>query len=159
MLGRVRFRDDRRMVGLALEDRRRHLAIVGKTGMGKSSLIQTMIQSDMKAGHGVCLVDPHGDLAEAIPAFVPSDRTNDVIVFDAANREFALSFNPLECDDPTRIDQVTSGVVSAFKKINSSWGPRLEDTLRNPNTTMFLANCSPRFLVSIQLRIKTIRWQ
>jgi hypothetical protein len=131
VLGRVRFRDDQRLVGLTLEDRRRHLVIVGKTGMGKTTLIQNMLQSDMRAGRGVCLVDPHGDLAESIPAFVPSDRTNDVIVFDAANREFALSFNPLECDDPTRIDQVTSGVVSAFKKINSSWGPRLEDTLRN----------------------------
>lgn len=131
VLGRVRFRDDKRLVGLSLEDRRRHMVIVGKTGSGKTSLIQNMLQSDMIAGRGFCVIDPHGDLAESIPAFVPSDRTNDVIVFDAANREFALSFNPLECDDPTRIDQVTSGVVSAFKKINSSWGPRLEDTLRN----------------------------
>ncbi len=131
VLGSVRFRDDKRLVGLALEDRRRHLVIIGKTGMGKTTLIQNMIQSDMLAGRGVCLVDPHGDLAESIPALVPSGRTNDVIIFDAANSEFALSFNPLECNDPTRIDQVTSGVVSAFKKINTSWGPRLEDTLRN----------------------------
>ena len=107
------------------------MVIVGKTGMGKTTLIQNMIQSDMLAGRGVCLVDPHGDLAESILAIVPRERTNDVILFDAADREFALSFNPLECNDPSRIDQVTSGVVSAFKKINSSWGPRLEDTLRN----------------------------
>lgn len=131
VLGRVRFRDDTRIVGLSLEDRRRHLVIIGKTGMGKTTLIQNMIQSDMRAGRGICLVDPHGDLAESILAIVPRERTNDVILFDAADREFALSFNPLECNDPTRIDQVTSGVVSAFKKINSSWGPRLEDTLRN----------------------------
>ena len=131
VLGRVRFRDDERLAGLALEDRRRHLCIIGKTGMGKTTLIQNMVAADMQAGRGVCLVDPHGDLAESIAALVPSQRTNDVILFDAASRELTLGFNPLECHDPSRIDQVTSGVVSAFKKINSSWGPRLEDTLRN----------------------------
>lgn len=131
VLGRVRFRDDRRMVSLSTEDRRRHLYICGKTGMGKTTLIQNMIVSDIAAGRGVCLVDPHGDLAESIIARVPSQRTNDVILFDAADRSLPIPFNPLACSDPTRIDQVTSGVVSAFKKLHDSWGPRLEDTLRN----------------------------
>jgi len=131
MLGRVLFRDDRRPVVLALEDRRRHLYVVGKTGMGKTTLIQNMIVADMLAGRGICLVDPHGDLAESITALVPKHRTNDVILFDAGSREHVLSFNPLECNDASRIDQVTSGVVSAMKKLYDSWGPRLEDTLRN----------------------------
>ena len=61
VLGRVLFRDDRRPVVLALEDRRRHLYVVGKTGMGKTTLIQNMIVADMLAGRGICLVDPHGD--------------------------------------------------------------------------------------------------
>jgi hypothetical protein len=130
-LGRVRFRDDRRMVTLALEDRRRHLYIVGKTGMGKTTLIQNMLADDIAAGRGVCLVDPHGDLAESIAGLVPSHRTNDVILFDAASRDCVVGFNPLANRDPSRIDQVTSGVVSAFKKLHDSWGPRLEDTLRN----------------------------
>lgn len=131
VLGRVRFRDDRRHVGLALEDRRRHAYIVGKTGMGKTTLIQNMIAKDMQAGRGVCVVDPHGDLAESIIGLVPRHRTNDVILFDAGSRDYAAAFNPLACRDPSRIDQVTSGVVSAFKKLHDSWGPRLEDTLRN----------------------------
>lgn len=131
VIGRVRFRDDQRPVVLALEDRRRHLYIVGKTGMGKTTLIQNMIVADMQAGRGVCLVDPHGDLAESIVGLVPRHRTNDVIVFDAADRDLVIPFNPLACRDASRIDQVTSGVVSAFKKLNDSWGPRLEDTLRN----------------------------
>lgn len=131
VLGRIRFRDDRRSIGLVLEDRRRHVYIVGKTGMGKTTLMQNMIVADIQAGRGVCLVDPHGDLAESILGLIPSHRTNDVIYFDAASRDFAIGFNPLACADPARIDQVTSGVVSAFKKLNESWGPRLEDTLRN----------------------------
>ena len=130
-LGRVKFRDDQRTVTLGIEDRRRHLYIVGKTGMGKTTLLQGMIAADMRAGRGLCLVDPHGDLAENIGSIIPRNRTNSVIVFDAANRDRVLSFNPLACRDPTRIDQVTSGVVSALKKLYDSWGPRLEDTLRN----------------------------
>jgi hypothetical protein len=131
VLGRVRFRDDARSVVLGLEDRRRHVYITGKTGMGKTSLIQNIILEDMQAGRGLCLVDPHGDLAESIVGLVPSHRTNDVILFDAGDREVSIPFNPLACHDPSRIDQVTSGVVSSFKRLHDSWGPRLEDTLRN----------------------------
>lgn len=131
-LGRVLFRDDSREFGLALEDRRRHLCIVGKTGMGKTTLMQSMIASDMRQSLGLCVVDPHGDLAESLLGFVPSHRTNEVIYFDAAGDNHTVHFNPLACADPSRLDQVTSGVVSGFKKLHeSSWGPRLEDTLRN----------------------------
>jgi len=131
VLGRTRFRDDLRPVGLANEDRRRHLYIVGKTGMGKTTLLQNMLASDMQSGRGLCLIDPHGDLADAVAALVPSERTNDVLLFDAGSRDDVIGFNPLACTDPARIDQVTSGVVSALKKLYDSWGPRLEDTLRN----------------------------
>jgi len=131
ILGRTLFRDDRRPVGLANEDRRRHLYLVGKTGMGKTTLLQNMLVSDMQSGRGLCLIDPHGDLADSITALVPSHRTNDVILFDAGNRDQIVGFNPLACHDATRIDQVTSGAVSAMKKLYDSWGPRLEDTLRN----------------------------
>ena len=142
-LGRIRFRDDRRLIGLAPEDRRRHLYIVGKTGMGKSTLLQNMIVDDMQSvgcdsiatnnqtKRGLCLIDPHGDLAANITTMIPKHRKNDVIVFDAADRERVVPFNPLACRNPDLIDQVTSGVVSAFKKLHDSWGPRLEDTLRN----------------------------
>ena len=131
VIGRVKFRSEHRVFGIAREDRRRHLSIVGKTGMGKTTLLETQIAADIEAGRGVCLIDPHGDLAEAVLRPIPPRRTNDVIAFDAADRDYAVSFNPLACRDPDRIDQTTSGVVSAFKKIYESWGPRLEDTLRN----------------------------
>lgn len=131
VLGTVNFRDDQRPVVLGPEDRRRHLYIVGKTGMGKTSLIQNMLAADLNAGRGICLIDPHGDLAESVVGLMPSHRTNEVILLDAADREIPIPFNPLACPDPSRVDQVTSGVISSFKRLNESWGPRLEDTLRN----------------------------
>ena len=77
------------------------------------------------------VVDPHGDLATQIVRMIPPNRTNDVIVFDPADHEFAVSFNPLACRDPTQLDQVVSSAVSAFRRLFESWGPRLENTLRN----------------------------
>jgi hypothetical protein len=76
VIGRVRFRSDHRTFGIAREDRRRHLCIVGKTGMGKTTLLQTQITSDIEAGRGVCLIDPHGDLAMAVLRAIPTRRTN-----------------------------------------------------------------------------------
>jgi hypothetical protein len=128
-LGRVRFRNDERLVGIDQESRRRHLYIVGATGAGKSTLLLNLIQSDMQAGRGLTVFDVHGDLAEAATSLVPRHRTNDVIVFDAAS-DNVIPFNPLACSHPARVDQVTSGVVSAFRKLFDSWGPRLENLLR-----------------------------
>lgn len=129
VLGRVRFRNDERLVGIDQESRRRHIYIVGATGAGKSTLLLNLIQSDMQAGRGLTVFDVHGDLAETVTSLVPRHRTNDVIVFDAAG-DNVVPFNPLACSDPTRVDQVTSGVVSAFRKLFDSWGPRLENLLR-----------------------------
>jgi hypothetical protein len=130
VLGSVRHRLDERTFGIEQEDRRRHLYVIGKTGMGKTTLMESLIRSDIERGHGVCLIDPHGDLADKILAGVPSNRTNDVILFDPCDPEYAVAFNPLACH-PGFEDRVTSGVISALKKMYDSWGPRLEDTLRN----------------------------
>ncbi len=128
-LGRVRFREDRRLIGIDQEARRRHTYIVGATGTGKSTLLLNMIHQDMEAGRGVTVFDNHGDLGTTALSLVPKRRTNEVIVFDATS-DSIVPFNPLACADPKRIDQVTSGVVSAFKKLYDSWGPRLENLLR-----------------------------
>lgn len=131
-LGRVLFRDDERPIGIDQEARRRHVYIVGATGAGKSTLLLNLIRQEMLAGRGLTVLDVHGDLAAAALSFVPKRRTNDVIVFDPAT-ENVIPFNPLACRDPARIDQVTSGVVSAFRKLYdsyNSWGPRLENLLR-----------------------------
>lgn len=131
VLGRSCFRNDDRPVILKDDDRRRHVYVVGKTGMGKTTLLLNQIEHDIQAGRGVCLIDPHGDLAEAVMGVIPSERTNDVIVFDVGDSEHAVGFNPLACPDTQRMDQVASGVVTSLRKMYDSWGPRLEDTLRN----------------------------
>ncbi|MSR55978.1 MAG: DUF87 domain-containing protein [Gemmataceae bacterium] len=128
-LGQVLFRGDTRTIGMDAEARRRHLYVVGSTGAGKSTLLLNLIHQDMIAGRGLTVIDVHGDLAASVIERVPKNRTNDTIVFDAA-AEHVVPFNPLSCPDPSRMDTVVSDVVSAFKKLNDSWGPRLENLLR-----------------------------
>ncbi len=131
-LGKTYFRDDRRPFGVRSDDRRRHLYIVGKTGMGKSTLLLNLLAADIAAGRGCCLVDPHGDLAEAVLLQIPSRRTNDVILFDAGDQRHPVAFNPLADCDPQARPLVASGMLAAFKKLyGDSWGPRLEHIFRN----------------------------
>jgi len=132
VLGQAIFRDRRQRFGIRTDDRRRHLALLGKTGMGKSTLLHRLMVSDIAAGRGVGLIDPHGDLVEAVLRTVPGRRTNDVVLFDAGDAGRPLAFNPLACSDPAMRPLVASGVLSAFKKLYGEfWGPRLEHILRN----------------------------
>jgi hypothetical protein len=131
-LGRVQCREDLRTVVLAPDDRRRHVYIVGKTGMGKTTLLGNQINADIHAGRGVALIDPHGDLADRVVSAVPPNRTNDVIVFDPSDNEYVVAYNPLACAEPDKRDLVADDVLSAFSKVyDLSQTPRLKDTLRN----------------------------
>lgn len=163
LLGKTNFRGSNQEFGIKTLDRRRHIYIIGKTGMGKSTLLENMIFSDIQAGRGVAVVDPHGDLADAVLSFVPARRTNDVIIFDPSDRDFPVAFNMLENIDPALNTIVCSGLVGIFKKIYAeSWGPRLEHILRNtilslleyPNTTMLGI---PRILQDKDFRARVIR--
>jgi hypothetical protein len=89
------------------------------------------IFADLRHGEGIAVINVHGDLATQIVRMMPPHRTNDVILFDPSDREYAVPFNPLHCGDPRRIDHVVSGAVSAFKRLYDSWGPRLESLMRN----------------------------
>jgi hypothetical protein len=145
VLGKSNFRGHKQTFGIKAIDRPRHVYVIGKTGMGKSTLLENMIFSDIIAGKGVGVVDPHGDLADAVLNFVPSNRINDVVLIDPSDKEYAVAFNMLESVDPALASIVCSGLVGIFKKIYAdSWGPRLEHILRNtilsllsyPGTTM-----------------------
>lgn len=106
--------------------------ILGKTGTGKSTLLETFIRQDIARGHGLALLDPHGDLVETVLAEVPEERRDDLIYFDATDSKHPLGFNPLDPVAPHYRPLATSGLLSVFQHIwADSWGPRLEHILRN----------------------------
>ena len=126
-------------------DRRRHLYILWKTWMGKSTLLENMIIDDIRKGRWVAVVDPHWDLAEAVIWFIPKSRTNQTIIFDPSDVNSPIAFNMLDNVKAEHRPLVASWLVWIFKKIfGDSWGPRLEHILRNtilalleyPNTTL-----------------------
>ena len=124
------FRGAHRPFGIKLADRRAHMYIIGKTGVGKSTLLQTLIKHDLDAGHGVALIDPHGDLVERVLTDLPHERKAEVIYFNVPDTTFA--FNPLQHVPASRRPLAASGMLSVFKRLwDDSWGPRLEHILRN----------------------------
>jgi hypothetical protein len=120
-------------VRIVPDARRRHLAVFGGSGSGKSTLFGNMIAEDIAAGHGVTVVDPHGQLVdEILENHIPRHRTNDVIYFNPKDHTRALALNMLECRRRQQRGLVVSNVISIFKKLwFESWGPRMEDILRN----------------------------
>ncbi|MBF0913829.1 type IV secretion system DNA-binding domain-containing protein [Candidatus Gracilibacteria bacterium] len=138
--------------GIGSSDRRRHIYILGKTGMGKSTLLENMIIDDIRKGRGVAVIDPHGDLAESVIGFIPKNRTNQTIIFDPSDTHWPISFNMLEDISPEHRPLVASGLIGIFKKIfGDSWGPRLEHILRN--TILALLEAPNSNLISIPLML------
>lgn len=130
--GATNFRNQNRKFGIKLDDRRRHMYIVGKTGMGKTTLLENMVLNDIYAGHGVGLVDPHGDFAEKIVNYIPANRINDVVYFNPADIDFPIGFNILETIRPEQKHLVASGLMGVFKKIwPDVWSARMEYILNN----------------------------
>jgi hypothetical protein len=112
-------------------DRRRHLYIIGKSGVGKSKLQELMIRQDIAYGHGVCIIDPHGELIEDILNFIPEERIEDVCIIDPGDVDFPSSFNPLANIDPTFKHQLTQGLIEVLRKqFGANWTPRLEHVFR-----------------------------
>jgi hypothetical protein len=132
VLGETVFRGERRQFGIRADDRRRHVYIIGKTGMGKSTLLENMIFSDIRAGKGVAVIDPHGDLIEACMRFVPKERSNDVILFDPSDKEYPMAFNMLAVQNAEQRSLVVSGLMSVFQKLwPDAFSGRMEYILRN----------------------------
>ena len=144
-VGTTNFRWTDLKFGIGPDDRRRHMYIIWKTGMWKSTLLENMIIDDIRKWRWVAVIDPHGDLAEAVIWFIPKSRTNQTIIFDPSDINSPIAFNMLDNVSPEQRPLVASGLVWIFKKIfGDSWGPRLEHILRNtvlalieyPNTTL-----------------------
>ena len=123
--------------GLRVEDARQHTYLIGKTGSGKTTLLRNLILQHIAAGHGVALLDPHGDLADELLDHFPPARADDLVYFNPADTDYPIVINPLEVTNKEEAELVVSGIVSIFNKIfGFSWGPRLEYILRNSLSTL-----------------------
>lgn len=161
--GQTNFRNEMRKFGIKTDDRRRHVYVIGKTGMGKTTLLENMILADIYAGHGCCYVDPHGDTAEKLLDYIPAWRINDVVYFNPSDAEHPIGFNILEAIDPSMKNLVASALMSVFKKIwENVWSARMEYILNNtilalldtPGTTMLGVN---RMLSDKDYRLEIVK--
>ena len=124
-------RPDSKMIGIRHEDRRTHAWLVGKTGMGKSTLLQNLAVWDLRYSHGLAVIDPNGDLVESLLDFVPRTRSGDVVYFDPSDLDWPIGLNILTSVDRDARHLVADQVISVFKHFwGDSWGPRLENILR-----------------------------
>lgn len=163
LFAQTNYRSQMRRFGIKTDDRRRHMYIIGKTGMGKSTMMENMMLHDIYSGHGVGLVDPHGDFAEKIIDFIPSWRMNDVIYFNPSDVDHPIGFNILEVASEEQKHLVAAGLMATFKKIwPDVWSSRMEYILNNtllalleyPGTTLLGIN---RILSDKQYRKKILR--
>lgn len=130
-IGITNWRNQKQPFGIKDADRLGHIYVIGKTGTGKSTLLLNMAVSDIEKGKGLCIIDPHGDIAENLLHYIPKERIQDVIYFNPKDYAYPVGFNPLKAVHPDYHHLVASGLVSTFKKIwMDSWGPRLEYILR-----------------------------
>ena len=156
------FRNKQVKFGIKTDDRRRHMYIIGKTGMGKTVLLENMAIQDIQRGNGVAVVDPHGEFAERMLDFVPKSRINDVIYFNPADIDYPIAFNAIEQVEPEYRHLIASGLMGVFKKIwPDVWSARMEYILHNtilalleyPNSTLLGIN---RMLSDKEYRKKVI---
>lgn len=131
-IGKTSFKNKDVIYGIKSKDRLRHVYIVGKTGSGKSWLINNMAIEDIRKGAGIAVLDPHGDAIDSIMDFIPKSRINDVCYFNPADPDYAYPLNILEVYNSSQKELVVSGIIGIFYKLYAhSWGPRMEHILRN----------------------------
>jgi hypothetical protein len=155
---KTNFRGTDQIFGIKRKDRRQHMYVLGKSGTGKSVLLENMIIQNIHQGEGVCVVDPHGELVEKILETIPRERINDVVYFNPADTDHNIGFNVLQLDDPRYKHLVASGLMGIFTKIwANAWSSRMEYILNNtilalldtPDTTLLGI---PRMLVDKDYR-------
>ena len=154
---------DSQPFGIAAIDERQHIYIIGKTGSGKTTLLRNLIMQHIALGHGVGVIDPHGDLAEELLNNIPPSRADHLVYFNPGDLEFPIGLNVIGNVTPDGRHLVASGIVAAFKGIwRDSWGPRLEYILYNAvsallecrNQTLLGVN---RLLIDDEYRAKIVR--
>jgi hypothetical protein len=151
LLGYVDYRGQRTDVHLMKTDRQRHLYVIGKSGSGKSVTIANLAIQDIIAGHGVAVVDPHGDLVEAVLEHVPKHRADDVIIFNPSDLERPLGLNMLEPKDEDQRDFAVQEMISIFYKLfpPEMIGPMFEHNMRNVMLTLMSDINNPGTVIDI----------
>jgi len=140
-LGTSKYRGLERKVYLSEDDRRRHMYIIGKTGVGKSELLKDMALQDIRSGKGLAFIDPHGDAVEDILKFIPPERAEDVVYFDPYDTERPLGMNMLEANTEEQKHFVSSAIINLMYKLYDPHktgiiGPRFEHAIRNAMLTV-----------------------
>lgn len=162
-IGKCNFRGNERIFGIKEKDRRQHMYVIGKTGTGKTTLLQNMVLQDIRAGRGVGIIDPHGEFIDqyVLPQ-IPPERTNDVIYFNPVDADYPIGFNILEVPDERYKHLVVSNLLGIFTKIWAGvWSARMEYILQNcilalldtPGTTLLGI---PRILVDKDYRQRIV---
>jgi len=141
VIGESNYRGEKNLIRLQDEDRRRHIFMIGKTGTGKTTLFETMIEQDMYNGKGLCFIDPLGDAIESLLKKVPTHRANDVILFDPSDTRFPIGLNLLEYTKPEEKDFLIQEVIEIFYKLfdpnrTGIVGPQWEHWARNAALTV-----------------------
>lgn len=140
-IGTSAYRGEVRDVFMSLNDRRRHMYIIGKTGTGKSEFLKEMILQDIQDGHGVCAIDPHGEFIEDILQLMPPERAEDVIYFNPSDLDRPMGLNMMEADTEEQKHFVVSSVIGLMYKLYDPHrtgiiGPRFEHAIRNAMLTI-----------------------
>jgi len=140
-LGKSTYRGLAKPVYMDIDDRRRHMYIIGKTGTGKSEFLKDMIMQDIRAGHGLAVIDPHGDLIDDILPMIPPKRAEDVILFDPSDTARPMGFNMLEAQTEEQKHYVVSSIIGLMYKLfdpnkTGIIGPRFEHAIRNAMLTV-----------------------
>ncbi|OGZ69598.1 MAG: hypothetical protein A3D44_03405 [Candidatus Staskawiczbacteria bacterium RIFCSPHIGHO2_02_FULL_42_22] len=152
LIGKVLFRQEEKKVYFgSLEDRRRHLYVIGQTGTGKSVFLSEMIRQDIANGHGVAVIDPHGELIEKTLASIPKNRIDDVVIFEPFDLERPCGLNMLEYDTPEQKDFAVQEMISIFYKLfpPEIIGPMFEHYMRNAMLALMADKENPGTLVEI----------
>ncbi len=156
-MGKSIYRGEERDIYIGLNDRRRHTYIIGKTGTGKSEFLKDMVLQDIEAGHGVAVIDPHGDLVEDVLQLMPPERAEDVIYFNPSDLERPMGMNIMEAQTEEQMHFVASSIIGLMYKLYDPHhtgivGPRFEHAIRNAMLTIM---CKPGSTFIEMVRILT----
>lgn len=151
LLGHVQYRGVDTPIHMKEEDRRRHMYIIGKSGSGKSILLANLAIQDIQNGHGVCVVDPHGDLVEDILRHIPKDRADDVIIFNPSDVDRPIGLNMLEAKTEDQKDFAVQEMIAIFYKLfpPEMIGPMFEHNMRNVMLTLMADWQNPGTIIDI----------